>query len=88
MLKSLPFLLALVTGCQRSPYEPNLPRTSLKRAAERRIYCEACLRRGAQCGIAIPVNERCAEGRRTIGNPDEMSCKEILDAIDKLGYLW
>ena len=54
----------------------------------RRAYCEMAERRFTQCGIRFPVPNNCLRGTRTAGDYDEMSCKEIEEACDRLGYLW
>jgi hypothetical protein len=55
---------------------------------ERRAYCEMAERRFTQCGIRFPVPNNCLRGTRTAGDFDEMSCREIEEACDRLGYLW
>jgi len=67
--------LLLLLACTRTP----TPRTA---------YCEAAQRRAAQCGIRFPVPNNCLNQDRVIGDPDEMSCQEIEEEVNKRGYLW
>lgn len=68
-------LIAFLFSCKHVP-------------TKREAYCEAARRRATQCWVMYPTPDRCEQGSRIIGDPDEMSCREIVETINELGYLW
>lgn len=54
----------------------------------RNQYCELARRRAAECIILYPHPDRCMEGSREINDLESLSCQELVNKINTLGYYW